>query len=234
MSGNETRAINASVKKVSRPFQIVEAYKSLRTNLLFSLATAAHKSAILCSPEPHAGKSTTAANLAIVLAQTNFKVLLIDADMRKPALKRIFRVSASEGLSRLLCGMTTFEEAVTRNVAPGLDFLSSGPIPPNPQELLGSEQMRKLLEKAEKEYDYILIDTPPVNVVADALMLLPEVGGMLMLVRQNSTTRDDLQAALDAVQRVDGHILGLLMTDVRNKNARRGAYYKSSDYVYGK
>lgn len=234
MSQQETKAVSTSAKKVSRPFQIVEAYKTLRTNLLFSLATAEHKSVVLCSPEPNAGKSTTAANLAIVMAQTNFKVLLIDADMRKPSLKRIFRVSATDGLSRLLCGMTTFEEAVSRNVAPGLDFLSSGPMPPNPQELLGSQRMRRLLQKAEKEYDYILIDTPPVNVVADALMLLPEVGGMLMLARQNSTTRDDLQAALEAVQRVDGRVLGLVMTDVRNKNVRNSAYYKANGYVYGK
>ncbi len=222
-------------RKVTKPFQIVEAYKTLRTNLLFTLATAERKTVIVSSAEPHAGKSTTAANLAIVMAQTNFKVLLIDADMRKPSLDRIFHVGRSEGLSKVTSAQTTFEQAVVKRVAPNLDLLPAGPIPPNPQELLCSDEMRKLLEEAEKHYHYIFIDAPPLSLVSDALMPMAWCAGMLLVVREGQTGRDDVRNALESVERIEGRILGTVLTDVRTRRGiRADRYYKSVEYEYGK
>lgn len=222
-------------KKIVKPFQIVEAYKTLRTNLLFTLATAERKTVIVSSAEPHAGKSTTAANLAIVMAQTNFKVLLIDADMRKPSLDRIFHVGRSEGLSKVASAQTTFEKAVVKQVAPNLDLLPAGPIPPNPQELLCSDQMRKLLEEAEKHYHYIFVDAPPLGLVSDALMPMAWCAGMLLVVREGQTGRDDLRAVVESVERIEGRILGTVLTDVKPRRGIRGdRYYKSAEYEYGK
>ncbi len=221
-------------KKIVKPFQIVEAYKTLRTNLLFTLATAERKTVIVSSAEPHAGKSTTAANLAIVMAQTNFKVLLIDADMRKPSLDRIFHVGRSEGLSKVISTQTAFEDAVVKQVAPNLDLLPAGPIPPNPQELLCSDEMRKLLEKAEKRYHYIFMDAPPINLVSDALMPMAWCAGMLLVVREGQTGRDDIRAAVESVERIEGRILGTVLTDVKSRRGLRGdRYYKSAEYEYG-
>ena len=221
-------------KKLTKPFQIVEAYKTLRTNLLFTLATAERKSVIISSAEPHAGKSTTAANLGIVMAQTNFKILLIDADMRKPSLDRIFHVGRSDGLSRVISNQSTFEEAVVRQVAPNLDLLPAGPIPPNSQELLCSREMRKLLEEAEKHYHYIFIDAPPLNVVSDALMPMAWCAGMLLVVREGQTGRDDIREAVESVERIDGRVLGTVLTDVKPRRGLRGdRYYKSAEYEYG-
>lgn len=225
---------NTSIKKSGRPFQIVEAYKTLRTNLLFTLATTEQRIVVITSPQPHAGKSTTATNLAIVMAQSNFKILLIDADMRKPTLDYSFHVSRAEGLSRMLSGMSTFDETVIRQVVPNLDFITAGPIPPNQQELMGSKRMKTFLKEASEKYDYIFIDTPPVNVVADSLMLLDESVGMLLVVREGETTHEDLREAEESVKQVGGHLLGVLLTNVRpRKGLRREKYYKSSGYEYG-
>lgn len=225
---------NNSVKKSGRPFQIVEAYKTLRTNLLFTLATTDQKIVAITSPQPHAGKSTTATNLAIVMAQSNFQVLLIDADMRKPTLDCSFHVGRADGLSKVLSGMSTFEQALVRQVVPNLDLLTAGPIPPNQQELIGSQRMKDLLNDASQKYDYIFIDTPPVNLVADSLMLLDESVGMLLVVREGETTHEDLRAAEEAVEQVGGHLLGVLLTNVHpRRGLRREKYYKSSSYEYG-
>ena len=221
-------------KKIVKPFQIVEAYKTLRTNLLFTLATAERKTVIISSAEPHAGKSTTTANLGIVMAQTNFKVLLIDADMRKPSLDRVFHVGRGDGLSKVISNQSTFEQAVVKQVAPNLDLLPAGPIPPNPQELLCSAEMRNLIEQAEKQYHYIFIDAPPVNLVSDALMPMAWCAGMLLVVREGQTGRDDVRDAIESVERIDGRILGTVLTDVKSRRGLRGErYYKAAEYEYG-
>jgi capsular exopolysaccharide synthesis family protein len=148
-------------------FQVMEAYKMIRTNLLFALATTENHVVVFSSAEPSAGKSTLSANLAIVMAQTGARVVLVDADMRKPVQHRNFRLSKTQGLSKILGGLATPEECIVRQVLPNLDLIPSGTIPPNPSELLGSSRMKALLEALQQQYDYVFIDTPPLGVVAD-------------------------------------------------------------------
>lgn len=236
LTKKEASAVEAAAaeKSAEKSLRIVEAYKTLRTNLLFTLANAQRKSVAITSAEPKAGKSTTAANLSIVMAQTNFKVLLIDANMRNPSIDRIFRLSRAEGLSKVLSGMQTLEEAVIKQVAPNLDILPAGPLPPDPQKLLCSEAMAELLHKAERKYDYIFMDTPPVNRVADVLMLIKEIAGALLVVREGQTTYKDLRLAQESIESVDGRILGILLTDAKQqKGAFRNKYHTSGSYQYG-
>ena len=134
-------------RPIASTFQIVEAYKTIRTNLLFALAPCDNKVVVISSAEPNAGKSTVSCNLAITMAQTGAKVLLIDADLRKPTQHKTFRVSKSNGLSRVLSGQIDVEECICREVARGLDLLPSGSLPPNPSELLSSDAMAELLDR---------------------------------------------------------------------------------------
>ncbi len=234
MSKKKTDAKQTAAANAQKPFHIVEAYKTLRTNLLFALATSEKKTVLFTSAEPHAGKSTSAGNLAIVMAQSNFKVLLIDADMRRPRLDKMFRVSRKNGLSKVLGGMQSLEEALVEDVAPNLDFLPAGPIPPNPQELLCSANMTTLLEQASEKYDYIFIDSPPVNLLADALMLTNNIAGMVVVVREGQTTYDELKAAQESIVSIGANILGYLLTDVQQhrKGVYRTRYYRSNTYRY--
>ena len=144
VSGTSSRLKNKLSQSV--PFQIVEAYKHVRTSLLFSLAPVSQKSIVVSSAEPDTGKSTTCSNLAITMSQTGARVLLIDADMRKPVQHKIFQVNNTTGLSELLSGFTKLNDVIHVDVASKLDLITSGPIPPNPSELLGSESLIKLLE----------------------------------------------------------------------------------------
>lgn len=127
---NVSRSAAALTSKT--PFQIVEAYKAIRANLLFMLSTAAEKAVVVTSAEPSAGKSTTCSNLAITMAQTGAKVVIVDADMRKPVLHKIFRVSNNNGLSKLLSGLIKPEDCINKSIMPNLDLINAGPIPPNP------------------------------------------------------------------------------------------------------
>lgn len=206
------------------PFAIVEAYKTVRTNVIFSLAACENKTFIVSSANAGEGKSTTCANLAITLAQTSARVLLIDADLRKPTQHKIFQVENSHGLSGFLVGLESLADSLHANVEPKLDLLTSGPLPPNPSELLGSKNMGVLLEKLEEHYDYIIIDSPPVNLVADALVLSDKTAGVVLIAKHCSTTYDDIEKAADAIRFANSNVLGVIFNDVTEEN--RKGYYK--------
>ncbi len=218
-------------------FQIAEAYRTIRTNLLFTLANTDNRVVVFSSAEPSAGKSTLSANMAIVMAQTGAKVLLMDADMRKPRQHRNFRCPRTEGLSKVLGGISTLEDSLYRQVLPNLDLLSAGPIPPNPSELLGSQRMTNLLEDLKEQYDYIFVDTPPLTVVADALILLPQAAGAVLVARQRQTAYDELKEVIESIKQIDASLLGVVLADVRRGTnnyyrKERYRYYRSYGYEY--
>lgn len=224
-------------RPIASTFQIVEAYKTIRTNLLFTLANTDNKIVAISSAEPNAGKSTVSCNLSITMAQTGAKVLLIDADMRKPSQHKTFRVKKANGLSRVLSGQAELEECICHDVARGLDLLPSGSLPPNPSELLSSETMKELLERLALQYDYIFIDTPPLGVVSDTLVLSELTAGTVLVARQGQTTYDELQTAIDSVKNVNGTLLGVVISDMRENPRSYGRYerfqyYKAYDYSY--
>lgn len=233
---NKRSSGNAS-RPIASTFQIVEAYKTIRTNLLFALAPCNNKVVLVTSAEPNAGKSTVSCNLAITMAQTGARVLLIDADLRKPSQHKTFRVKKANGLSTILSGQAAEEDCLCREVARGLDLIPSGSPPPNPSELLGSEAMRDLLDRLTLQYDYIFIDTPPLGVVSDSLVLSNLSAGTVLVARQKQTTYTELQATVDAVRRVGGNLLGVVISDMREaprsySRYDKCHYYKAYDYSY--
>lgn len=165
------------------PFFIVESYKSIRTNVTFSLSTFDRKIFAVSSSNPGEGKSTTSANIAIAMAQSGSKVLLIDADMRKSVQHKIFGIKNKKGLSSAVSKISSLEDCIQKNVMENLDVMTAGPIPPNPSELLASEQMTAILNELSEKYTVIIIDTPPVNVVTDAMELAKNISGIIMVVR---------------------------------------------------
>ena len=222
-----------STKRVA--FQVMEAYKMIRTNLMFSLATKDSRAVVFSSAEPSAGKSTLSANLAIVMAQTGARVLLIDADMRKPTQHRNFKVTRTMGLSKILGGLATVDECVCRQVKPNVDLIPSGPTPPNPSELLGSSRMLKLLEELAAQYDYVFIDSPPLCVVADALVIAPHTAGVVLVARHNQTTYDEYAEALEKVEASNAPLLGAVICDLQMSEGSYGRYGKYSRYgKYGR
>lgn len=210
---------------------VAEAYKSLRTNLLFSSVDKQIKTIVITSASPNEGKSRTAANLAIVLAQAGHSTLLIDADFRRPSLHRMFGKVRNVGLSNLIVG----EVVESDLVAPDeqiitLTVLPSGPIPPNPSELLGSYPMKALLDRFRKEFDYTVIDTPPVNAVTDASLLAAQTDAVMLVIDTNRATYTAVQHAKQALDRVNARLLGTVMNKMR---ATGGGYYAQYAYGYG-
>ena len=219
------------------PFSVVESYKSIRTNILFTIANAEKKVFAVSSANPGEGKSTTAANIAITLAQTNSKVLLIDADMRKPVMHKTFHVKNADGLSTLIIRKSKREQSIKSNVYENLDLLPSGPMPPNPSELLASEQFRKLLGELSEHYDYIVLDTPPINVVSDAMVMQDAISGILLIYRYARTTYEELADCMKQIKLANANVLGFVMNYVHR--AHSAAYYNYKykykyKYGYGK
>lgn len=218
-------------------FTISEAYKTLRTNILFSSGSDGCKIYAVTSAIPGEGKTTTAINLAISFAQTEKKVVIIDADLRKPKLHKYFDLENKVGLSNVLSGVFDGKnkEVIQQTNIENLYLISSGHIPPNPIELLSSERMEEFINKISQDYDFIIIDTPPVNIVSDALVLSKTVKGYILVTRSNYTQYSALDVAMANFELANVKPLGVVLNDFNFKQRKyvaRGKYKYKSYYNY--
>ncbi len=213
---------------------ISEAYRVVRTNLSFSAVDEGLTSLLVSSPSPGEGKSTTAANLAVVMAQTGKKVILIDGDLRRPVQHKFFNLPNNMGLTTsILDSQTSVLHHLQETTVPNLRLLTSGPIPPNPAELLNSQRMAEVLAALKKESDIVIIDTPPILTVADASILGPQVNGVVLVVETGRTRRDTLVNGVERLAQTGTHIFGVLLNKVNLDRAGYGYYYYYySSYEY--
>ncbi len=206
-------------------FSAQEAYKTLRTNIRFALQNKACKRISITSAMAGEGKSITLLNLAISVAMDGHKVLLIDADLRRPSVARLLEENATPGLSNVLAGLVDAEEAIRKDRYPNLDVLFSGDVPPNPSELLGSKKMQELIEKVSERYDYVLVDTPPINAVSDASIVTSLLDGVLFLVRQGSSRKDAVKRAIANLELTGIRPLGFVLNEVEMNHGKSYGYY---------
>jgi capsular exopolysaccharide synthesis family protein len=203
---------------------IGEAYRTIRTNIQFSMPKGQLRTMLITSTGPEEGKSTTTANLAITMAESGNRVLLIDADLRKSVVHKMFQLPNLKGLTNVLAEDLDYREILRSTKVKGLDILTGGPKPPNPSELLGSEKMRTFLESLKKDYDIIILDTPPVLPVTDAAILASQVDGVVIVSSYGHTTFDGLDRAKVQLENVDAKILGVILNKVPTSK-RSGHYY---------
>ncbi len=216
------------------PFAIVEAYNTARTNTMFAVSTGESKIIAVTSSNPSEGKSTTCANFAISFANAGFKVLLVECDLRKPTVGKNFAIKPKNGLSAILGGFCSVNDAINADVLPNLDIITAGDIPPNPSELLGSQAMRTFLAASSEIYDYVFLDTPPVNVVTDSQLTNDVIAGIVFVVKEGHTTHPDVQSALEKIRMANGKVLGFVKTfGSVGKGGRYGKKYAYKDYKYG-
>ena len=215
-------------------FAIVEGYKIARTNLVFALTAQNSNCVAVTSWSKGEGKSTATVNLAISFAKMGKRVLLIDTDLRRPNLHNLLKLKNDTGVSDIIGQFGDFQTAVHRNAVTNMDVLTSGAIPPNPSELLASPYFAELLKKAKEEYDYVIMDTPPLGVVTDTLLLKDYVGGYVMVVRERITSHGDIERALQSVKLADTKVLGFLKVgcEMRSKGYGYNKYRYRYNYNY--
>lgn len=206
---------------------ISEQYRTIRTNIQFSTVDEAIRSIVVTSAAPGEGKTTTVSNLAVVFAQQGKKVLLIDADLRKPTTHYTFQIMNTKGLTNVLTKQIHFHEAVQETVMENLNILTSGPIPPNPSELLASNAMKQLLKEAYKLYDLVLFDSPPILAVTDAQVLANLSDGSIMVTSSGFTDKDVAVKAKELLEDAKSKLLGAILN---NKQVNEKSYYYYYSY----
>ncbi|MGN0027303.1 MAG: CpsD/CapB family tyrosine-protein kinase [Clostridium sp.] len=196
-----------------------ESYRTLRTNIQYSSFDKEYKVIVITSSEPGEGKSTTAGNLALCMAQGDKKVILVDCDLRRPSIHKKFKVSNLAGLSDVIIGKSDLSKAMHR-YNKNLVLLTSGKIPPNPSEMLSSKSMENLLEKLRENFDYVILDTPPVQAVTDSQILSTKADGTILVVRAERTKKESVNNAINLLKKVNANVIGTVLngTDLsRNK-----------------
>lgn len=211
--------------------QAAEAFRALRTNLLFMSPDRPARAIVVTSAGPSEGKSTIAMNLAIAMAQAGQKVLLLDTDLRRPRLHKALHLQAQQGVSSLVVGQGTLEQVAQPTEVPGLTVLPCGPLPPNPAELLHTRAFAELLQRLRERYDLVVLDSPPIGPVSDALVLARQADGVLLVLKAGTTHREAARSARRALASVQARILGGVLNQVNLKDPRYAAgYYAYSGY----
>ncbi|WP_338553114.1 CpsD/CapB family tyrosine-protein kinase [Paenibacillus sp. KS-LC4] len=204
---------------------ISEAYRILRTNIDFSNLEEEIRILMVTSTKMNEGKSTTSANIAVTYAQSNKKVLLIDADMRKPTQHQLFRVSNQVGLTSVLSNQKEWETAIQTTSVSGLSLLPAGPVPPNPSEMLASKRMDQLLGKMKEHYDIIIVDTPPIMVVTDAQIVASKSDGVVLVIDSGTVKKEAAIKAKASLEHVKARILGVVLNKIKRSSSEGYLYY---------
>ncbi len=195
---------------------VSEAYRTLRTNLEFSSLDKPIKTMVVTSASPEEGKSTTLANLAVTMAQAGKKVILVDCDLRRPSQHQIFGLGNGEGLTTMVVDEQAMKNPPLQETGiDGLQLLPSGPLPPNPSELLSSRRMEEIISFLSEEADIVLFDAPPIIAVTDAAVLSSKVDGVLLVINAGGTKRDHAQSARTSLEKVNARLIGVVLNNVR-------------------
>ena len=202
--------------------QAAEAYRTLRTSIQFAGLDHKCRTVVVTSSSPGEGKSTTVANFGVVTAQAGQRVCVVDSDLRRPTLHRIFGLTNGRGLTTALLEGLPFTDVAQPTAVPNLFVLTSGALPPNPAELVGSQRMRECLDAATADFDLILLDSPPIVSVSDAIALSAIADGVILVIRAGKVPHEVVRRAVGQIEAVKGRILGVLMNSV---NLRRDGYY---------
>lgn len=222
----KTKAVSL-ITLADKSSPISEQYRTIRTNIQYAMVDRDLKTIVITSSGPSEGKSTTSANLAIVFANSGKRVLLVDADMRKPTVAKTFTLDNARGLSTLLGSRETMlHQVVQSSGVDNLFLMTSGPKPPNPSELLDSRRMKELIQELKQQYDLVIFDMPPVVAVTDAQIVASKSDGTILVVRENVSKRDSLLKAKSLLELVDANILGVVYNG--SKSIEDQGYYYGS------
>jgi capsular exopolysaccharide synthesis family protein len=205
-----------------------EAYRSLRTNIQFARLDQPIRSIVVTSLTPGEGKTTTVANFGVVTAESGSRLCLVDSDLRRPALHKLFGLDNSRGLSTALVNDVRFADLAQPTRVPQLSVLTSGPLPPNPAEMVGSHRMRELLEGALSDFDLVVCDSPPIVSVSDGIALAAQCDGVIVVVKAGAIPHDVVRRGIERIEAVKGRMLGVILNRV---DLRRDGYY-SNYYRY--
>jgi capsular exopolysaccharide synthesis family protein len=205
-----------------------EAFRTLRTSLAFATPQPV-KTLLVTSPGPSEGKTTVVANLAVALGQAGRRVVVVDADLRKPHQHEMFAVPNHRGLTNVLVGQAELGKVVVETSVPGVALLTSGPVPPNPAELLDTATARSVWDRLAKEYDLVLVDSPPAAVVTDAVIIASQVEAVLVVVKAGTTRNEALAECRERLQKAGARVLGAVLNEVRPGG---GYYYYPYRYYY--
>jgi protein-tyrosine kinase len=223
-----TRRPPVLITQIEPKSAAAEAYRMLRTNIQFAGLDGPARNIVFTSAAPGEGKTTSVANFAVVAAEAGSRVCLIDSDLRRPALHRLFGLQNTRGLTTALLHGLHLAELAQPTATPSLSVLTSGPSPPNPAELVGSKRMRELFNSAVSDFDLVLCDSPPVISVTDGIALAAQCDGVVLVIRAGMVAQEALRRATDQIEAVKTRILGVVLNSVDLR--RDGHYYKYYRY----